>query len=96
MRHARQQPPHSLRRRVMAATNKVEAFNNFSKWVGVGNGGVLANNDPLEQEQTAKSNALLANAIIFHNARTAPRSSASCRAKERRSPRRTRRRSRRT
>ncbi|WP_406339435.1 Tn3 family transposase [Streptomyces sp. NBC_00649] len=85
-----------LRRRVTAATNQVEAFNNFSKWVGVGNGGVLANNDPLEQEQTAKFSAPPANAIIFHIARTAPRSSASCRTKERRSPRRTRRRSRRT
>ncbi|XNR94858.1 transposase [Streptomyces sp. R-74717] len=58
----------SLRRRVTAATNKVEAFNNFSKWVGFGNGGVLADNDPLEQEKAAKFNALLANAIISHNA----------------------------
>jgi hypothetical protein len=53
---------------VTAATNKVEAFNSFSKWVGFGNGGVLADNDPLEQEKAAKFNALLANAIIFHNA----------------------------
>jgi TnpA family transposase len=30
-----------LRRRVTAATNKVESFNRFSQWVGFGNQGVL-------------------------------------------------------
>ncbi|WTA49138.1 transposase (plasmid) [Streptomyces sp. NBC_00842] len=31
-----------LRRRVTAATNKVESFNRFSQWVGFGNQGVFA------------------------------------------------------
>jgi TnpA family transposase len=57
-----------LRRRVTAATNKVESFNRFSQWVGFGNGGVIADNDPVEQEKTAKFNALLSNTVIFHNA----------------------------
>ncbi|MFE7941952.1 Tn3 family transposase [Streptomyces griseoincarnatus] len=57
-----------LRRRVTAATNKVEAFNGFSQWIGFGNGGVITDNDPVEQEKTAKFNALLTNAVIFHNA----------------------------
>ncbi|MFK0259300.1 Tn3 family transposase [Streptomyces sp. NPDC090445] len=57
-----------LRRRVTAATNKVEAFSGFSQWIGFGNGGVITDNDPVEQEKTAKSNALLTNAVIFHNA----------------------------
>ena len=57
-----------LRRRVTAATNKVEAFNGFSQWIGFGNGGVIADNDPIEQEKTTKFNALLTNAVIFHNA----------------------------
>lgn len=57
-----------LRRRVMAATNKVESFNRFSQWVGFGNQGVLADNDPIEQEKAMKFNALLTNAVIFHNA----------------------------
>nr|WP_280525001.1 Tn3 family transposase [Streptomyces inhibens] len=57
-----------LRRRVTAATNKVEAFNGFSKWIGFGNGGVITDNDPVEQEKTVKFNALLTNAVIFHNA----------------------------
>lgn len=57
-----------LRRRVTAATNKVESFNRFSQWVGFGNQGVLADNDPIEQEKTMKFNALLTNAVIFHNA----------------------------
>ncbi|MFH9552133.1 Tn3 family transposase [Streptomyces sp. NPDC017435] len=33
-----------LRRRVTAATNKVESFNRFSQWIGFGNPGVVADN----------------------------------------------------
>ncbi|MEU6417301.1 Tn3 family transposase [Streptomyces spiralis] len=51
-----------------AATNKVESFNRFSQWVGFGNRGVIADNDPVEQEKAMKFNALLTNAVIFHNA----------------------------
>ncbi|MGY4985607.1 Tn3 family transposase [Streptomyces nigrescens] len=51
-----------------AATNKVESFNRFSQWVGFGNQGVLGDNDPIEQEKAMKFNALLTNAVIFHNA----------------------------
>ncbi|MEU7058199.1 Tn3 family transposase [Streptomyces sp. NPDC046197] len=57
-----------LRRRVTAATNKVESFNRFSPWFGFGNRGVIADNDPVEQETAMKFNALLTNAVIFHNA----------------------------
>ncbi|MGW9136191.1 Tn3 family transposase [Streptomyces sp. NPDC055681] len=57
-----------LRRWVTAATNKVEAFNGFSQWIGFGQGGHITDNDPVEQEKTAKFNALLTNAVIFHNA----------------------------
>jgi TnpA family transposase len=57
-----------LRRRVTAATNKVESFNGFSQWIGFGNRGVIADNDPIEQEKAMKFNALLTNAVIFHNA----------------------------
>ncbi|MEU0679932.1 Tn3 family transposase [Streptomyces albogriseolus] len=58
----------ALRRRVTAATNKTESFNRFSQWVGFGNRGVIADNDPVEQEKAMKFNALLTNAVIFHNA----------------------------
>ncbi|MFI1801193.1 Tn3 family transposase [Streptomyces sp. NPDC020379] len=57
-----------LRRRVTAATNKVESFNRFSQWIGFGDRGVVADNDPIEQEKAMKFNALLTNAVIFHNA----------------------------
>ncbi|MGP3927807.1 Tn3 family transposase [Streptomyces sp. 8N616] len=57
-----------MRQRVTAATNKVESFNRFSQWVGSGNQGVIADNDPVEQEKAMKFNALLTNAVIFHNA----------------------------
>ncbi|MEU9315037.1 Tn3 family transposase [Streptomyces sp. NPDC048295] len=42
-----------LRRRVTAATDKVEAFTGFSQRIGFGNGGVITGNDPVEQEKTA-------------------------------------------
>ncbi|MGW1616957.1 Tn3 family transposase [Streptomyces sp. NPDC002285] len=58
----------ALRRRVTAATNKTEAFNGFSQWLGFGNRGVIADSDPIEQEKAMKFNALLTNAVIFHNA----------------------------
>lgn len=47
-----------------AATNKVESFNRFSQWIGFGNGGVIADNDPIEQEKAMKFNALLTNAVF--------------------------------
>ncbi|MBK3556780.1 Tn3 family transposase [Streptomyces sp. MBT56] len=58
----------ALRRRVTAATNKTESFNGFSQWIGFGNRGVIADNDPVEQEKAMKFHALLTNAVIFHNA----------------------------
>jgi TnpA family transposase len=57
-----------LRARVTAATNKVESYNGFAHWLSFGNNGVLANNDPDEQEKLIKFNTLLANLVIFHNA----------------------------
>ncbi|MFF1840080.1 Tn3 family transposase, partial [Streptomyces sp. NPDC058231] len=57
-----------MRRRVTAATNKVESFNRLSQWIGFANRGVIADNDPIEQEKAMKFNALLTNAVIFHNA----------------------------
>ncbi|MFG6200341.1 Tn3 family transposase [Nonomuraea sp. JJY05] len=56
----------ALRARVTAATNKVESYNGFAKWLGFG--GVLADNDPEEQEKLIKFNTLLANLVVFHNA----------------------------
>jgi TnpA family transposase len=57
-----------LRARITAATNKVESYNGFSHWLGFGNNGILASNDPAEQEKQVKLNTLLANLVIFHNA----------------------------
>ena len=58
----------ALRGRVTAVTNKVEAYNGFSGWLRFGNGGVIAENDPAEQEKMIKFNSLLANCVIFHTA----------------------------
>jgi hypothetical protein len=58
----------AMRRRVTAATNKVEAYNGFSQWLHFGNRGVIADNDPAEQEKAMKFNSLLTNAVIFHQA----------------------------
>jgi hypothetical protein len=58
----------ALRRRVTAVTNKVEAYNRFAAWLRFGNGGVIADNDPAEQEKMIKFNSLLANCVTFHTA----------------------------
>jgi TnpA family transposase len=55
-----------LRRRTTAETNKVESYNRFSEWCRFGNHGVIAANDPEEQEKVLKFSTLLTNAVIFH------------------------------
>ena len=56
-----------LRQQIQAATNKVESYNGFSKWFCFGGEGIIANNDPEEQEKIIKCNTLIANAVIFQN-----------------------------
>ena len=56
-----------MRSLITAATNKVESYNGFSKWFGFGGFGIIAHNDPIEQEKIIKYNDLIANAVIFHN-----------------------------
>jgi TnpA family transposase len=58
----------ALRVGVTAATNKAEAYNGFSAWARFGNNGVIAENDPAEQEKAIKWNSLLCNLIVFHTA----------------------------
>lgn len=55
-----------LRRRTTAETNKVESYNKFSAWCRFGNHGVIAANDPEEQEKILKFSTLLTNTVIFH------------------------------
>jgi TnpA family transposase len=55
-----------LRARTTAATNKAESYNNFAAWCRFGNGGVIADNDPDEQEKIVKFSTLLANCVVFH------------------------------
>jgi TnpA family transposase len=57
-----------LRAKMTAATNKAEAFNGFSKWLAFGNNGVLADNDPDQQEKIIKFNELEANCLIYSTA----------------------------
>lgn len=57
----------TLREQITASTNKVEAYNGFSKWLFFGGDGVIAENDPEEQEKRIKYNDLVANAVIFQN-----------------------------
>ena len=55
-----------LRRRTTAETGKVESCNRFPDWRRFGNHGVIAANDPGEQEKLLKFSTLLTNAVIFH------------------------------
>ncbi|MCF3132726.1 Tn3 family transposase [Streptomyces olivochromogenes] len=50
-----------------AATNKVEAFNGFSDWVRFGQRGMVAHNDPVEQDKDLRFTSLLSNLVILHN-----------------------------
>lgn len=56
-----------LRSSITAATNKVESYHGFCKWFFFGGEGIIAHNDPEEQEKIIKYNDLIANAVIFHN-----------------------------
>ena len=56
----------NLRRYITAMTNKVEAYNRFTKWLSFGGEeGVIAENDPDEQEKRIKYTDVVANAAIF-------------------------------
>jgi TnpA family transposase len=58
----------SLRKHIGRATNMVESFNRFSKWLNFGNHGVIAENDPEEQEKAIKFNTLVADLVMFNTA----------------------------
>ena len=57
----------ALRHRITAATNKAESYNGFADWLFFGGDGVLAENDPEEQEKRMKFKELLANSLILQN-----------------------------
>lgn len=56
-----------LREQINATTNKVEAYNGFTKWVFFGGEGVITENDPEEQEKRIKYKDLVSNIISFRN-----------------------------
>lgn len=56
-----------LREQITASTNKVEAYNGFSKWVFFGGEGIISENDPEEQEKRIKYKDLVSNIIVFQN-----------------------------
>jgi TnpA family transposase len=56
-----------LREQITASTNKVEAYNGFSKWLFFGGDGIITENDPIEQEKRIKYNELITNSVIFQN-----------------------------
>ena len=56
-----------LRQQITEMTNKVESYNGFAQWIFFGSEGILAENDPEEQEKLIKYNDLVANALIFQN-----------------------------
>lgn len=57
----------AMRQQITETTNKVEAYNGFAKWLFFGGEGIIAENDPEEQEKMIKYNDLVANAVIFQN-----------------------------
>ena len=55
-----------LRDHISKATNMTESYNGFAKWLNFGNFGVIAANDPEEQEKAIKFNTLVADLVMFH------------------------------
>jgi len=56
-----------LRRTILGALNKGEAFNGFLKWLFFGGQGIIAENRRDEQRKIIKYNHLVGNLVIFHN-----------------------------
>jgi len=56
-----------MRELILSRTNKTESYHGFSGWCYFGGGGLIASNDPVEQEKCIKYNDLLANILILHN-----------------------------
>lgn len=54
-----------LRENITRATNMVESYNNFAKWIGFGSNGVIAGNDPEGQEKAIKFNTLVADLVMY-------------------------------
>jgi TnpA family transposase len=61
-----------LRRTIQAATNKSEAYNNFTQWLAFGDD-LLAENNRDQQRKLIKYNHLVANCVIFHNVQSLTR-----------------------
>ncbi len=57
----------ALRERITAATNKAETYNGLTTFLFFGGEGVIAENDPEEQEKRVKYTDLVANAVILQN-----------------------------
>lgn len=57
----------NLRQQITASTNKMEAYNGFSKFFFFGDDGIISENDPDEQEKRIKYNDLISNAVILQN-----------------------------
>lgn len=52
---------------IQAATNKIEAFNGFTKLIFFGGERIIAENDREKQRKVIKYNHLVANCLIFYN-----------------------------
>lgn len=61
-----------LRGTIQAATNKSEAFNNFTQWLAFGDD-VMSENNRDRQRKLIKYNHLIANCVIFHNVQSLTR-----------------------
>jgi TnpA family transposase len=56
-----------MRQEITAITNIVEKYHHFLDWVFFGKDGIIAENDPIEQEKRLKYLDLVASAVILQN-----------------------------
>jgi Tn3 transposase DDE domain len=56
-----------LREQISKTTNIVERYNQFCKWLLFGSEGIIAENDPEEQQKRMRYTDILANALMLQN-----------------------------
>ncbi len=56
-----------MRRRINEETNKVEAYHDFTDWLGFGSAGVISHNAPEEHQKRIRYSDLVANAVMLQN-----------------------------
>src|SRR5439155_9356933 len=56
-----------LREQITKTTNIAERYNQFCEWIRFASGGLMAENDPEEQQKRVRYTDIIANALMLQN-----------------------------